>query len=152
MIAESTKKKYEMRLKKLEKLGVEINDQLTVNELINTLEEAGNQDGSIRNYLSSIKWYLTEIGKYDKLNEAITKEIKSSSERTNKIEKKNVLRGSQINNYVEWPEIMKVFEKVKVNYEQNKEAKNIAYFHQDELLIIRKCVLLQQRQMPKMKQ
>ena len=118
VISEKTEKIYIERLTKLDKMGVNTNDNLK--KIMEVFKTQNLSDSSIKLYLMAILWNNKKNSINKENNNDISKMITKITKKQQKEIDKNKLSKKQEDSYLEWEEILKIYEELKKNREQSK--------------------------------
>lgn len=116
-----TLEEYNNCLRKLNEKNIDYKTPTDVNQLINEIKEIKTKKGvtiqppSVKIYLIAILWYMKENNVTDG-KEILSDEIKKINKKMQEIIDTNTLIGTQKENYIEWEEILKVYNDISKNY------------------------------------
>jgi hypothetical protein len=121
-ISDSTINLYEKNLERLQKKGFDYKNVKDANEFVTSLlQEERMGEGNVKNYLCSIVWYYRNNNIDENINVFIDK-INEISKNISEKYDTNLMTEKEIECYLEWEEILKIFQILYKNRNNSQTA------------------------------
>jgi len=115
-IKKGTLESYMSSLKKIASMGIdmiEIDDDYDIDRILDAFDENDTLPNSVGVYLSALVWWLRETQPNSRLIDKLREEIKVTIHAIESFKKENSLTEREVENFVNWPIILKVHENLK---------------------------------------
>ena len=123
-----TESEYMRVLNYIENEGINYKNITNAHKYIEQIKKMKKKNGSlispltVKMYLVATIWYLKKSGLKLEQQNILKNEIEKIAEDNLKDVKQHILLGNQIDNYVEWPKVLKLYETMKQNYSRSKQS------------------------------